>query len=420
MAKDIYVYADWQELNGPCLMGILRAEQLKGKEVLSFQYEKKWLENPFALELGFDLQLYEGAQYVKDPKNNFGLFTDSSPDRWGRVLMQRREAYQARREERKSRVLQESDYLLGVSDLYRMGGLRYKLTPDGPFLDNNQGEAAPPIAKLRTLQEASLKMEEDEAEFKEGFAEWIKLLIAPGSSLGGARPKASVIDEHGHLWIAKFPKKDDDKNIGAWEWVLHELARHSGITVAQGDCRKFGHPHHTYLTKRFDRTTTGERIHFASAMTLLGHTDGADATIGVSYLHIAELIMRITANPEVHMEELWRRIIFNICVSNSDDHLRNHGFLLTNDSWVLSPAYDLNPSLHANGLSLNITEDDNSLDLDLALGIAPYFRINEQRAILILKQVTKTVNQWQQIAANIGIPRGEILRMESAFGAVVR
>jgi serine/threonine-protein kinase HipA len=412
--KQILVYADWIDLGGTMLMGTLQAEQVRGKEVFSFSYTKEWLEKGPALILDPDLGLYSGPQYSRDEKPNFGLFMDSSPDRWGRVLMERREALLARQEGRKPKPLMESDFLLGVFDLYRMGGLRFKLSEDGLFLDANTAMAAPPMTSLRTLEEASLQLEKDDALEDPAFAKWLNLLISPGSSLGGARPKASVADPNGELWIAKFPSRKDDRDIGGWETVVNEIAIKSGISVAEGKARRVTQHYHTFLTKRFDRIGDG-RIHFASAMTLLGQTDGVDAVAGISYLHLAEYIMRYGAQPDTDLEELWRRIVFNICVSNSDDHLRNHGFLLTPKGWILSPAFDINPIPLSTGLHLNISEQSNALDLDLAREVAEKFRVNKEKREAIINKVTKAVSQWREIAARIGISRSEMLPMESAF-----
>lgn len=412
--KQIWVYADWVELGGTKFMGTLTAEQVRGREVFSFSYSKEWLENAPALVLDPDLGLYGGPQYSRDDKPNFGLFLDSSPDRWGRVLMERREALIAGQEGRKPRTLLESDYLLGVSDRYRMGGLRFKLTKDGPFLDDHDAMAAPPMTSLRTLEEASLQLENENAVDSPQFAGWLNLLMSPGSSLGGARPKASVIDPGGQLWIAKFPSRKDDRDVGAWEMVVNELALRSGLRVAEGKARRFTQDHHTFLTKRFDRQSDG-RIHFASAMTLLGYNDGADAMAGVSYLHIAEFIMRHGATPDADLEELWRRIVFNTYVSNSDDHLRNHGFLLTPKGWVLSPAFDINPIPSSTGLSLNISEHSNAIDPDLARAVAEKFRVNEKKREAIIDKVIQAVNHWREVAAKLGISRSEMQRMGNAF-----
>jgi serine/threonine-protein kinase HipA len=412
--KQIWVYAGWAELGGTTLMGTLTADQVRGREVFSFSYSKEWLEKGPALVLDPDLGLYSGPQYSRDDKPNFGLFLDSSPDRWGRVLMERREALIAGQEGRKPRTLMESDYLMGVSDRYRMGGLRFKLTEDGPFLDNNDAMAVPPMTSLRTLEEASLQLENENAVDSPQFARWLNLLMSPGSSLGGARPKASVVDPGGQLWIAKFPSRKDDRDVGAWEMVVNELALRSGLQVAEGKARRFTQDRHTFLTKRFDRRSDG-RIHFASAMTLLGYNDGADAMAGVSYLHIAEFIMRHGATPDADLEELWRRIVFNICVSNSDDHLRNHGFLLTPKGWVLSPAFDINPIPSSTGLSLNISEYSNALDLDLARAVAEKFRVNDKKRELIIDKITKAVGRWREVAMRLGISRSEMERMRNAF-----
>lgn len=412
--KEILVYADWMDLKAPFSMGLLQVNQIRGKEVFSFSYNKKWLENSPALMLDPDLGLYTGPQYLQDTKPNFGLFLDSSPDRWGRTLMERREALNARQEGRKPRSLMESDYLLGVFDLYRMGGIRFKLAEDGPFLDTNATMAAPPMTSLRTLEETSIQLEKDDASEDPAFAQWLNLLISPGSSLGGARPKASVVDPDGALWIAKFPSRKDDRDIGGWETIVNDLAIRSGINVAEGKARRFTQDYHTFLTRRFDRHKGG-RIHFASSMTLLGYTDGSNAAGGVSYLQLAEFIMRNGAAPDADLEELWRRIVFNISVSNSDDHLRNHGFLLTPKGWVLSPAFDINPIPLSTGLTLNISEQSNALDLDLAREVAEKFRIDKKKREAIIDKVSKAVNQWSVIAGKIGIHRSEIQRMENAF-----
>lgn len=325
--KDIRVYAHWQGLLQPSLMGILSISPAKGKESFSFEYVEEWLKSGFSQMLDPDLQLYSGAFYPRDEKPNFGVFLDSSPDRWGRVLMQRREAAIAKQENRAVKKLLESDFLLGVYDGHRMGALRFKSAEEDPFLNNNKGMATPPWSSLRELEHASLKFEEDSTDDPE-YLKWLNLLIAPGSSLGGARPKASVLDASNNLWMAKFSSKNDDKYVAAWEMVANQLAINAGIHIAEGKLQKFNNKYHTYLTRRFDRTETGERIHFASAMTLLGYMDGEDAA-NASYLDLVEFISRHGGSVERDLEELWRRIVFSICIKNTDDHLRNHGFILT-------------------------------------------------------------------------------------------
>ncbi|HWY38927.1 MAG TPA: HipA domain-containing protein, partial [Bacteroidia bacterium] len=377
-------------------------------------YTKKWLQSGYTYMLDPDLQLYPGRYFPRDEKLNFGVFLDSCPDRWGRVLMDRKEAALARREKRAVKHLLESDYLLGVYDGHRMGGLRFKLEEEGEFLNNDINMAAPPWASLRELEQASRKFEEDNPADKD-YLKWINLLIAPGSSLGGARPKASVLDPKGHPWIAKFPSVKDEKNVGAWEMVVNQLARKAGLDVAEAEIKQFGNKYHTFLSKRFDRNAKGKRLHFASAMTLLGYTDGAGSDSGVSYLELAEFIMKHGSDVNIDLEELWRRIVFFICVKNTDDHLRNHGFLLSNKGWKLSPAYDINPNEYGTGLGLNISEKDNSLDLDLALNVAEYFRVDEKKAKTIMNKIQKAVSNWSEAARNIGISKIEQDRLSGAF-----
>ena len=411
--KEILIYAHWQGLIDPAKMGALTVTQGKGKEIFSFEYTADWLKSGFTQMLDPDLQLYSGAYYPRDEKVNFGVFMDSCPDRWGRVLMQRREAAMARMEERAARELLESDYLLGVFDGHRMGALRFKTDEAGPFLNDNKKMASPPWTSLRELEEASLKFEEDNIDDPE-FLKWVNMLIAPGTSLGGARPKASVVDTEGGLWIAKFPSRMDDKDIGAWEMLVNELAQKAGLNIAQGMVQRFNSRYHTYLTKRFDRTAKDERIHFASAMTLLGYTDG-EKSAGASYLELVEFLTRYGVAVDRDLEELWRRIVFSICVKNTDDHLRNHGFLLTDSGWLLSPAYDINPNEYGKGLHLNISDKDNSLSLDLALEVAEYFRLTTDKANEIINQVRSAVGKWKTIAVKYKIPKGEQERMTQAF-----
>jgi len=291
--------------------------------------------------------------------------------------------------------------------------LRFKVDDNGSFLNENKEMAAPPWTSLRELEQASLKFEEDNTDDPE-YLKWLSMLIAPGSSLGGARPKASVMDAHNNLWIAKFPSRNDDKDVAAWEMVTNQLAITAGINTAEGKLLQFNNKYHTYLTKRFDRTTTGERIHFASAMTLLGHLDGEDAA-GASYLELMEFISRHDTSVKKNLQELWRRIVFSICVKNTDDHLRNHGFLLTEKGWLLSPAYDINPNEYGKGLSLNITDADNSLDLDLAMEIAGYFRLSDEKANQIIKEISILVKDWKKVAAHYKISNAEQERMSAAF-----
>jgi serine/threonine-protein kinase HipA len=356
---------------------------------------------------------------LPEEKNNFGIFLDSSPDRWGRLLMRRREAWQAKNEHRDERTLFESDFLLGVFDGHRMGGVRFKLSEDGPYMNDQKKMATPPWTSLRELEHASLQLERDDAMNDPEYAQWLSVLIDPGSSLGGARPKASVIDDTGHLWIAKFPSSRDEKNAGAWEMVLHKLAKACGIHVSEARLQKFSGKHHTFLSKRFDRTDAQKRIHFASAMTLLGLQDGADHVEGVGYLDLVGFIMQHSPEAKEDLEQLWRRMAFNILVSNTDDHLRNHGFLLAPLGWRLSPAYDMNPNEMGTGLTLNISENSNEQDIALALETAHLYQLKSDRAESILMEMRREISHWRVVAKKFGISNSEIEQTKRAFRLVV-
>ncbi|HLP17988.1 MAG TPA: HipA domain-containing protein [Bacteroidota bacterium] len=413
--KAIQVCAHWKGLAEPVLMGTLFAVPLRGKEVFSFEYDSAWLKSPFAQNLDPDLGLFSGPQYAQSGHENFGLFLDSSPDRWGRVLMQRREAQLAKVEKREVRPLMASDYLLGVYDGHRMGALRFRLSEGGTFLDDQTEMAVPPWTKLRDLEYASLQLERDDAESDRNYMKWLKMLIAPGGSLGGARPKASVLDDDRHLWIAKFPSRRDEINMGKWEYLVYRLAQAAGVEEAPSEVRNFSGEYDTFLTRRFDRTEDGQRVHFASAMTLLGKKDGDGGETGVSYLDLAEFLMKNGAQVKKDLEQLWRRIVFFICVSNTDDHLRNHGFLLQERGWILSPAYDINPVATGGGLALNISRDDNSQSLDLVRSVAPVFRLSEERTEKIIGEVVGAVRGWTMLAKQLNFTSHEIGMMKNAF-----
>lgn len=418
MRTQLLVFAHWQGMAEPQLMGTLSATPVRGKEVFFFEYARDWLASPHAQLLDPDLQLYRGPQYLaQEDQSNFGLFLDSAPDRWGRLLMRRREAALAKQEARPERVLFESDYLLGVFDGHRLGGLRFKSGPDGPFLNDNRAMAAPPWTSLHELEHASLQLEGGDAAADPNYLKWLALLVAPGSSLGGARPKASVVDPHDALWIAKFPSSQDEHDVGAWEAIVNRLAAKAGLHVANGRAQRFSSRHHTYLSRRFDRAADGQRLHFASAMTLLGYQDGASHQDGASYLELAGLLIAQGASVGSDLAELWRRIVFNICISNTDDHLRNHGFLLTPEGWRLAPAYDLNPIPYGHGLRLNISDTSNALDLDLARSVAPHFRLKPAQAATIINEVLTAVRTWPQEAEAQQVGREEQQRMGRAFAA---
>lgn len=397
-------------------LGLLDARAGRTGEIFEFAFSKTALDDPHLArqQLDPDISPFAGPQYPRNARKQFGMFADSSPDRWGRRLIDRSFARRKRMGDLPTNArLRESDYLLGVHDAFRSGALRFKLDDAGDFLAADLPVAAPPFVRIRELEAASRALESD-TDDNPRLDEQLRILLAPGASLGGARPKASVSDPDGNLWIAKFPSVNDRHDAGAWEYVLHELASRCGICVPAAEARRFGGASHTFLVRRFDRREAGGRIHFASAMTLTGHIDGDNA----SYLEIAEVLTSQGAEARKDLLELWTRLVFNIMASNTDDHLRNHGFLLTPNGWRLSPAFDMNPSPDSLGLALDIDDNDNALDLELARSVAPYFRIRDAEALRTITRLRETMVGWREIAAQLGITDGEQDAMAPAFQAV--
>lgn len=408
---DIWVYADWKGMVSPKCIGILSAQQAKGRKAFSFSYDADWISSQEQLLLDPDIVWYSGQQYPNG-KENFGVFLDSMPDTWGRTLMKRRAAINAKEQGKPAPVLYDIDFLLGVHDLSRMGALRFKREPDGDFLDNDPVSPTPPWASIRELQYGAKLIEsnEDTIEVKK----WLAMLMAPGSSLGGARPKANILDENGHPWIAKFPSKNDIIDKGAWEYLAYRLAVDAGIVMTESRLEHIAGPYHTFFTKRFDREKQN-RIHFASAMTMTGKNEELIRDETPSYLDIVEFIQFSGTHIEEDLHQLWRRMIFNILISNTDDHLRNHGFILTNKGWRLSPAFDINPSIDKVGLALNIDMDNNSPDIDLVKSVGVYFRLGKKEMENIIYEVKSGISGWKKTATEIGIPRNEQTLMDAAF-----
>jgi len=407
------VYAHWIPIGEPLLIGHLSFSHTGRGGVFSFSYDSKFLASPYQLQIDPMLSLGSGDFFNDHADKNFRAFLDSSPDRWGRVLMQRRAVIEARKGLREDSRLTELDYLLGVHDSYRMGGIRFKRTNEDYFLDNNTELSAPPMTSLRELEIAAIRIEQDKDSESEEYYRWLSMLISPGSSLGGARPKACVTNAKGDLWIAKFPTSNDEWDVGAWEMVCHQLALKAGIEMSVCELRKLNSHHHTFLTKRFDREGESRR-HFSSAMTQLQYYDG-DQSEGASYLELAEFLSNHGSQTEKDLAQLWRRIVFNIAVSNTDDHLRNHGFLLDGRGWKLSPAYDINPSVGINGLHLNITDTNNALDYSLAFEVIDFFRLSRDQATAIYDEVLSAVASWDRVATKLGISRSEQLVKKRAF-----
>ena len=410
--NEILVYADWYMLDLPKLIGKLYFASLRGKAVYSFEYDNEWIRTGISIDP--ELPLFSGLHYASS-NDNFGIFRDSSPDRWGQLLMKRREIILSKIQKIEPRTLFGIDFLLGVHDSHRMGGLRFKESAEGEFLSNDQRLAAPPWTSLRDLEYAVEQYEKNADELDETSLKWMNQLIAPGSSLGGARPKADVVDTNGKQWIAKFPSKNDDSDIGLWEMIIHELAIQAKITVPNAFIKKLASPYHTYLSQRFDRTEDNKRMHYASAMTLLQRVDGDDADSGVSYLDLVSFIKSECADVTKNLEELFRRVLFSVCVSNTDDHLRNHGFIYMESGWILSPAFDINANETGTGLKLNIDEEDNSLEINLVLNTAPYYLLSDRRAAEIKAEVMTAVSNWRKVAAKYKVSPSEIERKARAF-----
>jgi len=377
--------------------------------VIRFSYERSWLESGGAFALDPRLRPADGEHFAKD--GNFGVFVDSCPDRWGQILMRRREALAARDEGRKSRELGSWDFLQGVQDITRMGALRFS-PPDSKRFLADDALAAPPLARLAELQALATELSRTDIDDLPELRQWLAALLAPGSSLGGARPKANLVDEKQGLWIAKFPAANDTYDVALWEMLLQELALDAGIEVSEARLWKTSARPHTFLTRRFDRNQGGRRF-FCSAMTLLEKSDGEAA----SYLELAEFLAS-QGDPErleADLAQLFRRVVFNVAVGNRDDHLRNHGFLRAPGGWALAPAYDLNPAFDKAEHVLALDEHVSRPDLDLVLETGAFYRLSKIQAKGILDGVVGAIGPWKKRAKALGMPRSEVARGESLF-----
>lgn len=405
--KTIYVYADFDWLTTPMLVGELGYESLRGSDSYAFKFDDNWLRQYGSLFLSADINNYPGQQYTQPGREIFGCFSDALPDRWGRLLLNRREQIMATEEQRPVRKLSSFDYLMGIDDFSRMGGFRFKTDQNGEFINCDSLLRIPPLTDLRSLVAASMEIEKSEEQNHLPEKKWIQQLVHPGSSLGGARPKAGVRDLEGCLYIAKFPSRNDDYDVSLWEHLSHLLAKKAGVISAETSIIPTGDKHHALLSKRFDRTADGRRIHFASAMTLLGLTDGSDAQTGNGYLDIVDFILQNCCKVEESLRQLYRRVAFNIAIGNTDDHFRNHGFLLTPRGWTLSPAYDMNPTTNEYQ-SLLITSSTNKADLNILLEASEEYMIGKEEAARIIQEVAATVKDWRKMAATLGIAKREM------------
>lgn len=404
--EKLYVYVDLDWLDTPAIVGELSFDSVRGNETYSFSYDKEWLANHGDVFLSEDLQNFPGIQYTRPGRDIFACFSDALPDRWGRTLLNRRAQIAANDEKRPVKRLSSFDYLMGIDDASRMGGFRFSRSRGGEFINIDPSLRVPPLTSVRELMHAAHEIEESEEKQQLPSKKWLLQLLHPGTSLGGARPKATVIDETGKLTVAKFPSRKDDYDVAIWEHFCHVMGKKAGLNVAETRIIN-GENHHILLSKRFDRNGEGKRIHFASALTLLGLEDGDNASSGFGYPDIVDFILQHGSSVEANLEELYRRVAFYIIVGNSDDHFRNHGFLLTQKGWSLSPAYDINPTL-SESQSLLINRTTNESSLDILLESAGEYMLSKEKAERIISEVKETMKPWQTEARRLGIPQRDI------------
>ena len=397
----LYIYADFDWFDAPELVGHLTYERLRGSGTYGFNFDKMWLKNHGDIILSADVANFFGFQYAKED-HVFGFISDTLPDRWGTRLLIRKEQLEAKEQGRDVRTLYSYDYLKGVDDFTRMGALRFKENEDGDFINTTSRLSIPPLTSVRELTRISQEYEAADEKNEIPDKKWIAQLEHPGTSLGGARPKANVTDDSGELWIAKFPSRNDLYDVALWEHFCHVLAHEAGINSAETQLLTVDNSHHALLSKRFDRTEQHKRIHFSSAMAMIGLVDGDNFETGHGYLDIVDVIVQKCANVNNNLEELYRRVAFNICVGNSDDHFRNHGFLLTRKGWTLAPAYDMNPT-NSEYQGLLIDANSNEASLERLMNAAANYYLSAEKATQIINQVRNAVRNWRIVANNLQI-----------------
>ena len=395
--EKIYGYADFDFLEQTEEIGVLSYERVRGNDHFAFEFSREWLSRHGGVILSGDVMNVRGMQYPRQGNSVFGFVKDSFPDRWGRALLDRRERLAAQEEHRPVRTLSNYDYLVGIEDLTRMGGIRYRAENNGAFINSNSRYSVPPLESLRALCDACQEIESAEERNELPQQRWLDQLVDPGSSLGGARPKANVVDTDGRLYVAKFPSKKDLEDTELIEHFSHILARKAGIDVANTRVIPISKDRHLLLSERFDRTPEGKRRHFASAMSLLGLDDGSGAGTGNGYLDIVDFIVRNCTDVQQNLHELYRRVAFNVLFGNTDDHFRNHGFILTPKGWTLSPAYDINPSTKTHQCLL-INENTELSDINALRDSCESYMLDRRDASDIINEVINVINDWQRVA----------------------
>ena len=401
--KKLTVYADFDFLSTPQEIGILGYEHVRGKDHFVFEYSREWLKQYGGILLSGDLMNVPSLQHPRSNDNVFGFVKDSFPDRWGRLLLDRRERLTAQSEGRPTRILTNYDYLVGIEDFTRMGGIRYKEEDNNGFINASEKILVPPIESFRALCDACHEIELAEERNELPEQRWLDQLIDPGTSLGGARPKANVVDTDGTLYVAKFPSKKDLENTELIEHFSHQLAAKAGIHVAKTRTIRNSKDCDLLLSERFDRTKDGRRIHFASAMSLLGLDDGAGSSTGNGYLDIVDFILRGCTEVRQNLRELYRRVAFNVMFGNTDDHFRNHGFLLTPKGWTLSPAYDINPGVKSHQCLLIDSYTEES-DINALLSASESYMLERQEATEIIEEIRAIIKDWRKTATDLQIP----------------
>ena len=401
--KRITVYADFNFLSAPQEIGTLGYEHVRGKDHFVFEYSREWLKQYGGILLSGDLMNVPSLQHPRGNDNVFAFIKDSFPDRWGRLLLDRRERLTAQSEGRPTRMLTNYDYLIGIEDFTRMGGIRYKEEDSDGYINASDKYLVPPIESLRALCDACHEIELAEERNELPEQRWLDQLIDPGTSLGGARPKANVVDTDGTLYVAKFPSKKDLENTELIEHFSHQLAAKAGINVAKTSTIRVSKDRDLLLSERFDRTRDGRRIHFASAMSLLGLDDGAGSSTGNGYLDIVDFILHACTDVRQNLRELYRRVAFNVMFGNTDDHFRNHGFLLTPKGWTLSPAYDINPGAQSHQCLLIDAYSEQS-DINALLSASENYMLERQEATEIIEEVRTAIKDWRKTATELQIP----------------